>query len=65
MRWRGLAKAGVQIRLTAIAYNMKRSLKIITAAGDNQHGLPVIAVSSRVRRRLRYASIRKRYSKVN
>ncbi|MEX2697459.1 transposase [Rhizobium mongolense] len=26
MRWRGLAKAGVQIRLTAIAYNMKRSL---------------------------------------
>ena len=33
MRWRGLAKAGVQIRLTAIAYNMKRSLKIITAAG--------------------------------
>ena len=25
MRWRGLAKAGVQIRLTAIAYNMKRS----------------------------------------
>lgn len=33
MRWRGLAKAGVQIRLTAIAYNMKRSLKIIAAAG--------------------------------
>ncbi|WFU07430.1 transposase (plasmid) [Rhizobium sp. CB3171] len=33
MRWRGLAKAGAQIRLTAIAYNMKRSLKIITAAG--------------------------------
>lgn len=32
MRWRGLAKAGVQIRLTAIAYNMKRSLKIITTA---------------------------------
>ncbi|MGX5851204.1 transposase [Mesorhizobium sp. PL10] len=29
MRWRGLAKAGVQIRLTAIAYNMKRSLKVI------------------------------------
>src|ERR1700712_4877022 len=25
MRWRGLAKAVVQIRLTAIAYNMKRS----------------------------------------
>lgn len=33
MRWRGLAKAGVQIRLTAIAYNMKRSLAIIAAAG--------------------------------
>lgn len=33
MRWRGLAKAGVQIRLTAIAYNMKRSLNIIAAAG--------------------------------
>lgn len=33
MRWRGLAKAGVQIRLTAIAYNMKRSLKIIATAG--------------------------------
>ncbi|PZU89599.1 MAG: IS5 family transposase [Shinella sp.] len=33
MRWRGLAKAGVQIRLTAIAYNLKRSLKIAAAAG--------------------------------
>lgn len=33
MRWRGLAKAGVQIRLTAIAYNMKRGLKITAAAG--------------------------------
>ena len=33
MRWRGLAKAGVQIRLTAIAYNIKRSLKIIAMAG--------------------------------
>jgi IS5 family transposase len=33
MRWRGLAKASVQIRLTAIAYNMKRSLKIIAVAG--------------------------------
>ncbi|HKY07525.1 MAG TPA: transposase, partial [Candidatus Binatia bacterium] len=29
LRWRGLAKGGVQIRLTAIAYNMKRSLKVI------------------------------------
>ncbi|SFC49328.1 transposase [Devosia psychrophila] len=33
MRWRGLAKAGVQIRITAIAYNMKRSLNIIAMAG--------------------------------
>ncbi|MER9204007.1 transposase [Mesorhizobium sp. M0933] len=33
MRWRGLAKAGVQIRLTAIAYNMKRSLKVIAMPG--------------------------------
>lgn len=33
MRWRGLAKAAIQIRLTAIAYNMKRSLKIIAAVG--------------------------------
>jgi IS5 family transposase len=33
MRWRGLAKAAVQIRLTAIAYNMKRALKITAVAG--------------------------------
>jgi IS5 family transposase len=33
MRWRGLAKAGVQLRLTAIAYNIKRSLKFIAVAG--------------------------------
>ena len=33
MRWRSLAKAGVQIRLTAIAYNTKRSLKVIAMAG--------------------------------
>jgi IS5 family transposase len=33
MRWRGLAKAAMQIRLTAIAYNMKRSLNIVDAAG--------------------------------
>lgn len=33
MRWRGLAKAAIQIRLTAIAYNMKRSLKTIAAVG--------------------------------
>ncbi|WEZ82309.1 transposase [Rhizobium sp. 32-5/1] len=33
VRWRRLAKAGAQIRLTAIAYNMQRSLKIIAMAG--------------------------------
>ena len=32
MRWRGLAKAAVQVRLTAIAYNLKRSLTIVAAA---------------------------------
>jgi IS5 family transposase len=26
MRWLGLAKAGLQVRLTAIAYNLRRSL---------------------------------------
>jgi transposase, IS5 family len=32
MRWRGLAKAAVQIRLTAIAYNLGRTLTIIATA---------------------------------
>ena len=32
MRWRGLAKAAVQVRLTAIAYNLKRTLGILAAA---------------------------------
>jgi transposase, IS5 family len=32
MRWRGLAKAAVQVHLTAIAYNLKRSLTILAAA---------------------------------
>ena len=31
MRWRGLAKATVQVHLTAIAYNLKRTLNIIAA----------------------------------
>lgn len=31
MRWRGLAKAAVQVRLTAIAYNLKRTLNILAA----------------------------------
>jgi len=32
MRWRGLAKAAVQIRLTAIAYNLKRTISILATA---------------------------------
>jgi transposase, IS5 family len=32
MRWRGLAKAGLQIRLTALAYNFKRCLSILAPA---------------------------------
>jgi transposase, IS5 family len=32
MRWRGMAKATLQIHLTAIAYNLKRALTIMTAA---------------------------------
>jgi len=32
VRWRGLAKAALQIRLTAIAYNIRRTLGILAAA---------------------------------
>jgi IS5 family transposase len=32
MIWRGLAKAGLQIRFTAIAYNIKRCVLILAAA---------------------------------
>jgi IS5 family transposase len=32
MRWKGLAKAALQVRLTAIAYNMKRTGNILAAA---------------------------------
>jgi transposase, IS5 family len=31
MRWLGLAKAGLQVRLTAIAYNLRRSAAIVRA----------------------------------
>ena len=31
MRWRGLARATVQVHLTATAYNLKRSLNILSA----------------------------------
>ena len=33
MRWRGIAKAAVRIHLTAIAYNLKRTLNIVQKAG--------------------------------
>jgi IS5 family transposase len=29
MRWRGLQKAALQVRFTAMAYNMKRTLNIL------------------------------------
>jgi transposase, IS5 family len=32
MRWKGLAKAALQVRLTAIAYNLKRTANILAAA---------------------------------
>ena len=32
MRWRGLAKAACQVRFTAIAYNLKRTVSILAAA---------------------------------
>jgi IS5 family transposase len=32
MRWRGLAKAAAQVHLTAIAYNLKRTMNILIAA---------------------------------
>jgi IS5 family transposase len=31
MRWLGLAKAGLQVRLTATAYNLRRSATILRA----------------------------------
>lgn len=32
MRWRGLAKAALQVRLTAMAYNLRRAIAIVRAA---------------------------------
>ena len=32
MRWRGLAKATLQVRLTAIAYNLRRGVTLLKAA---------------------------------
>lgn len=31
MRWLGLAKAGLQVRLAAIAYNLRRSIGLLAA----------------------------------
>jgi IS5 family transposase len=33
MRWLGLAKAGLQVRLTAIAYNLRRSWRLAAVSG--------------------------------
>jgi len=32
MRWLGLARAGLQVRLTAMAYNLRRSWRLLGAA---------------------------------
>ncbi|WP_367161177.1 hypothetical protein ABUE34_14230 (plasmid) [Kozakia baliensis] len=32
MRWRGLAKVAIQIHVTAIAYNLRRTLNILAVA---------------------------------
>jgi transposase, IS5 family len=32
MRWRGIAKAALQVRLTAIAYNLRRGLTLLVPA---------------------------------
>ena len=43
MRWLGLAKAGLQVRLTAMAYNLRRSWRLLTSvpaelSPDSAHG---------------------------
>jgi IS5 family transposase len=35
MRWLGLAKAGLQVRLVAIAYNLRRSWRLLSVAATN------------------------------
>src|SRR5450759_36679 len=37
MRWKGLAKATLQVRLTALAYNLKRTMTILTVAVSYTH----------------------------
>ena len=32
MRWLGLAKAGLQVRLAVVAYNLRRSWRLLVAA---------------------------------
>ena len=32
MRWLGLAKAGLQVRLAAIAYNLRRTITLLNSA---------------------------------
>jgi hypothetical protein len=45
MRWRGLAKAALQVRLTAIAYNLKRTVTIMWSGAqfDRTGGAPLRA----------------------
>lgn len=37
MRWRGLAKAAVQVHLTAVAYNLKRTMTFSPQQNENQY----------------------------
>ncbi len=37
MRWRGLAKAAFQVRITAMAYNLKRTVTILAPATSQGH----------------------------
>ena len=37
MRWLGLAKAGLQVRLTAIAYNLRRSWRLLKPYRHERH----------------------------
>jgi IS5 family transposase len=44
MRWRGLANAAAQVHLTAIAYNLKRSLNLLAAQSSWRKGRAVSQV---------------------
>jgi IS5 family transposase len=42
MRWIGLAKAGLQVRLAAIAYTLRRTVTLISAAASGRRTLPAV-----------------------